>query len=79
MHHDKPNPKEWVLEIMHARTPESVKETILSSTKSLHHTTKDLLAIIVITVQCCVNVLMELAITRLLARLTSSHRKVEKL
>ena len=66
--------------MMHARTPESVKETILSSTKSLHHTTKDLLAIIVvITVQCCVNVLMELAITRLFAQLTSSHRKVEKL
>ena len=35
MHHDKPNPKERLLEMMHARTPESVKETILNS--MAHH------------------------------------------
>ena len=31
MDHSKPNSKEWLLEMMHARTPDSVKETILNS------------------------------------------------
>ena len=31
MHSNKPNPKERLLEMMHARTPDSVKETVLNS------------------------------------------------